>query len=92
MRIWGKTVILFAGLVAIASMAPAQQPFPFGGGAGQPDPVTLLRNPAVKKELNLTDEQLRGAPVSETGFYETGFVNRDWERRIHDYYRAIPYW
>ena len=43
-------------------------------------------------ELNLTDEQLRGAPASETGFYETGLANRDWERQIHDYYRATPYW
>ncbi|HYU13208.1 MAG TPA: PRC-barrel domain-containing protein [Stellaceae bacterium] len=43
-------------------------------------------------ELNLTDEQLRGAPVSETGFYETGLADRQWERRIHDYYSAIPYW
>jgi PRC-barrel domain len=43
-------------------------------------------------ELNLTDEQLRGAPVSEAGFYETGAVNRDWERQLHDYYRATPYW
>ncbi|MBV9586684.1 MAG: PRC-barrel domain-containing protein, partial [Alphaproteobacteria bacterium] len=43
-------------------------------------------------ELNLTDEQLRGAPASEAGFYETGTVDRDWERRLHDYYRATPYW
>ena len=43
-------------------------------------------------ELNLTDNQLRGAPVSETGFYDTGRVDRDWERRIHDYYRVHPYW
>jgi hypothetical protein len=43
-------------------------------------------------ELNLTDEQLRGAPVSEAGFYETGRADRDWERRLHDYYRATPYW
>ena len=43
-------------------------------------------------ELNLTDEQLKGAPVSETGFYETGRADREWERRVHDYYRATPYW
>jgi hypothetical protein len=43
-------------------------------------------------ELNLTDEQLRDAPVSETDFYETGRTDRDWERRLHDYYRATPYW
>jgi hypothetical protein len=43
-------------------------------------------------ELNLTDEQLRGAPVSGREFYERGTTDRDWERRIHDYYRATPYW
>jgi hypothetical protein len=43
-------------------------------------------------ELNLTDEQLGGAPVSEAGFYQTGNVERDWERQLHDYYRATPYW
>jgi hypothetical protein len=43
-------------------------------------------------ELNLTGEQLRGAPESEAEFYDTGRVDRDWERRIHDYYRVTPYW
>jgi hypothetical protein len=43
-------------------------------------------------ELNLTDEQLRGAPESEAGFYDTGRVDRGWERRFHDYYRVTPYW
>ena len=31
-------------------------------------------------------------PKSETGFYETGRVDRDWERQIHDYYQVPPYW
>jgi hypothetical protein len=43
-------------------------------------------------ELNLTDEQLKGAPESEAGFYDTGRVDREWERQLHDYYRATPYW
>jgi PRC-barrel domain len=43
-------------------------------------------------ELNLTDDQLRGAPESEAGFYDTGRADREWELRIHDYYRAAPYW
>ena len=42
-------------------------------------------------EMNLTDEQLRGAPVSGRDFYEHGTTDHDWERRIHDYYRATPY-
>jgi len=29
--------------------------------------------------------------VLATG-WETGVINRDWERNIHDYYRASPYW
>ena len=43
-------------------------------------------------ELNLTDEQLRGAPASGRDFYVNGRTDRDWERRIHDHYRATPYW
>ncbi len=43
-------------------------------------------------ELNLTDDQLRGAPEVEDRFYDTGVVDRDWERRTHEYYAAKPYW
>jgi len=42
-------------------------------------------------EFNATEDQLRNAPVLATG-WETGAVDRDWERNIHDYYRATPYW
>jgi PRC-barrel domain len=42
-------------------------------------------------ELNTTEDQLRNAPVLATG-WESGVVSRDWERNIHDYYRAAPYW
>jgi len=41
--------------------------------------------------LNATEDQLRNAPALATG-WETGVINRDWERNIHDYYRASPYW
>ena len=43
-------------------------------------------------ELNLTDDQLRGAPAGDPGFYDTGMADRGWEQRIHDYYRVSPYW
>jgi len=42
-------------------------------------------------ELNVTDDQLRGAPVLGSG-RDTGRVDRGWERNLHDYYRASPYW
>jgi hypothetical protein len=42
-------------------------------------------------ELNVTEDQLRNAPVLATG-WDTGVIGRDWERNIHDYYRASPYW
>ena len=42
-------------------------------------------------ELNVTEDQLRNAPMLAEG-WETGAINRDWERNIHDYYRASPYW
>jgi hypothetical protein len=42
-------------------------------------------------ELNITEAQLRGAPVV-TGEWDAGAVDRGWERNIHDYYRVDPYW
>jgi hypothetical protein len=42
-------------------------------------------------ELNVAEDQLRSAPVLPTG-WDTGGINRDWERNIHDFYRASPYW
>jgi PRC-barrel domain len=42
-------------------------------------------------ELNLTENQLRDAPLFAAG-WDTGEIGRDWERNVHDYYRASPYW
>jgi PRC-barrel domain len=42
-------------------------------------------------ELNITEAQLRGAPVF-TGQWDAGAVSRDWERNIHNYYGVDPYW
>jgi sporulation protein YlmC with PRC-barrel domain len=41
-------------------------------------------------ELNLTDEQLRGAPARAAG-HDASF-DRDWEEHVHRYYNATPYW
>jgi PRC-barrel domain len=80
-----------SGKVAYAVMS-------FGGFLGIGDeyralPWSVLRyNENLDAyELNLTDEQLRGAPMPGHG-WETGMVDRSWERNIHDYYRASPYW
>src|SRR5215467_4330199 len=37
-------------------------------------------------ELNVTEDQLRNAPVVAAG-WDTGQIGRDWERNVHDYYR-----
>jgi PRC-barrel domain len=42
-------------------------------------------------ELNVTEDQLRNAPVLPGGWDTVG-IKRDWERNIHDYYQASPYW
>jgi hypothetical protein len=42
-------------------------------------------------ELNVTEDQLRNAPGLTTG-WDTGVIGRDWERNIHEYYKASPYW
>ena len=42
-------------------------------------------------ELNLTDEQLRGAPARGPEGRDASF-DRDWEEHVHRYYNATPYW
>jgi PRC-barrel domain len=42
-------------------------------------------------EVNITENQLREAPPP-AGSWETGTVNRDWERNLHNYYGVDPYW
>jgi sporulation protein YlmC with PRC-barrel domain len=43
-------------------------------------------------ELNVSDEQLRSAPLASTDFFDTGVADRQWEDNIHRHYRAAPYW
>lgn len=42
-------------------------------------------------EVNITENQLRGAPPAAGG-WDTGTVSRDWERNVHNYYGVDPYW
>jgi hypothetical protein len=80
-----------SGKVAYAVMT-------FGGFLGIGDeyralPWSVLRyNERLDAyELDVTENQLRNAPVLATD-WDTGEIGRDWERDIHDYYRASPYW
>ena len=43
-------------------------------------------------ELNVSDDQLKNAPLVSTGFFETGVADRQWEDGIHRHYQATPYW
>ena len=52
---------LFAGALGLASLANGQVGVGRPGG-GRLDPVQLLNNPSVKKELELTDEQSQALP------------------------------
>ncbi len=42
-------------------------------------------------EMNITENQLRGAPAVGAG-WDTGTVSRGWERDVHHYYGVDPYW
>jgi PRC-barrel domain len=42
-------------------------------------------------ELNVSADQLRGAPPVANE-WDTGTVSREWERNVHDYYGVDPYW
>jgi hypothetical protein len=70
----------------------------FGGFLGIGDeyralPWSLLRyNERLDAyELNVTDDQLRNAPVLADG-WDTGSIDRDWERNVHNYYHTSSYW
>lgn len=70
MRKFGSFLIcgafLFGG-VALVEGQPAAQPKGgfggFGGGAGRQSALTLLNNEQIKKELNITEEQLDKLPA-----------------------------
>ena len=83
-----------SGKVAYAVMS-------FGGFLGIGDeyralPWNVLRynEDLDAYELNVTEDQLRGAPTPERGWdkWDAGTVDRGWERNTHDYYRVSPYW
>jgi hypothetical protein len=42
-------------------------------------------------ELNVSEEQLRTAPLATTDFFTSGQADRRWEEDIHRHYRATPY-
>jgi hypothetical protein len=80
------------GKVAYAAMS-------FGGFLGMGSeyralPWSALRyNEALDAyELNITEDQLRNAPLATTDFFDTGVADRRWEDDLHRHYRATPYW
>jgi hypothetical protein len=81
-----------SGRIAYAAMS-------FGGFLGMGSeyralPWSALRyNPDLDAyELNVTDDQLRNAPLVDSDFFTSGIADRQWEDNIHRHYRAAPYW
>jgi hypothetical protein len=66
MQRWHWVVGAFLVALGLVGLADAQQRFGggFGGGmgGGRVDPLQLVNNPSVKKELDLTDEQVEKIP------------------------------
>ena len=80
------------GRIAYAAMS-------FGGFLGMGSEYRALPWSALRYnesldayELNVTDDQLRNAPLATTEFFDTGVADRRWEDDIHRHYRATPYW
>jgi sporulation protein YlmC with PRC-barrel domain len=80
-----------SGKVAYAVMS-------FGGFMGLGEeyytlPWSVLKyNTALDAyELNLNEDQLRGAPRRNPEGQDASF-DRDWEEHVHRYYNATPYW
>ena len=42
-------------------------------------------------ELNLSEDQLRGAPRRSAEGHDASY-DREWEEHVHRYYNATPYW
>ncbi len=81
MRVRGvilATVVL--GILAVGLATGQPRPMPFGGPGGD-DPVNLLRNPGVRKELNLTDEQAAKIPEAVLKALE-GILDKDQLKRL----------
>lgn len=55
----GKVMFAMAATLVAGGLVLAQQPGGgrFGGGGRQADPVSLLQNPQIKKELGITEDQ-----------------------------------
>jgi hypothetical protein len=64
-----KTALAVTATLMLTGMAQAQGGGFFPGGRGGPgagaDPAALLRNPSVKKDLKLEDEQLAKLPAAQ---------------------------
>ena len=80
------------GRIAYAAMS-------FGGFLGMGSEYSALPWSALRYneqldgyELNVTDEQLKNAPLASTDLFETGQTDRQWENDIHRHYQATPYW
>jgi hypothetical protein len=81
-----------SGKIAYAAMS-------FGGFLGMGEEYRALPWSALRYnqsldayELNVTEDQLRKAPVVRDDFFTTGVADRRWEDNIHRHYRAAPYW
>lgn len=82
MRVRGlmlATMIL--GFLAVGLATGQPGPFPFGGGPGGGDLTSLIRNPGVRKELNLTDEQAAKIPDALLKALE-GVLDKDQMKRL----------
>jgi hypothetical protein len=65
MQRWHLVVCAFLAALGLVGLADAQQRFGggFGGGGGRMvDPLQLLNNASVKKELDLTDDEIEKIP------------------------------
>jgi hypothetical protein len=81
-----------SGRIAYAAMS-------FGGFLGLGSEYRALPWSALRYdadldayELNVTDDQLRNAPLVTIDFFGTGIADRRWEDDIHRHYSATPYW
>lgn len=80
-KLSGKTAYAVMSFGGFLGMGEDHYPLPWS---------VLTYNPELGGyEVNLTDEQLKGAPKYED---EADWEDTDANRRINDYYGASPYW
>ena len=82
--------LIVLGALAVAGCSDTVPPYREGRAERYAPPQVQITG-LDAYELNLSEDQLRGAPRRSAEGHDPSF-DRDWEEHVHRYYNATPYW